>query len=158
MRYLITGLLLLYNVVAVAQTSPITPADSPIVVYRTSADFADVKSDLELAITGRGMLISNTLHISEMQERTAADTGLTDKLYEEAVSLEFCSILMSHRMSSAHPANMAICPLTISLFSKPGEPETIYLAYRRPEMLGDAETVERELTELYEGIILEVLE
>lgn len=158
MRYLITTLLLLQSMLALAQAMPITPEGSPIVIYRTEADFEEVRSNLELAITGRGMLISNTLHISEMQERTAADTGLTEKLYERAESLEFCSILMSYRMSSAHPANMAICPLTISLFSKPGEAETVYLAYRRPEMLGDASAVEKELTALYDGIIREALE
>jgi hypothetical protein len=35
---------------------------------------------------------------------------------EQAESLEFCSILYSYRMSLAHPANMATCPLTISIY------------------------------------------
>ena len=99
--------LLLFTLCLPAWAQPVTPDDSPIRVYQTDMDYDEVKSNLEMAITGQGMRITNTLHISEMLERTAADTGLEKKLYENAESLEFCSILMSYRMSEANPANMA---------------------------------------------------
>jgi len=137
---------------------PVTPADSPIVVYETTELYEDIKSNIELAITGRGMLITNTLHISEMLNRTAADTGLDTPLYENAESLEFCSIVISYRMSKAHPANMATCPLTLSIYQKSGDENHTYIAYRRPEMLGEAGSVEKDLTELIDGIVQEALE
>ena len=141
-----------------AGAGPVTPAESPIVVYASTESYDTIKSNIEMAITGRGMLITNTLHISEMLNRTAADTGLSTKLYENAESLEFCSILMSYRMSQVHPANMATCPLTLSIYQKAGEENHTYIAYRRPDMLGEADAVEQDLTKLIEGIVEEALE
>lgn len=137
---------------------PVTPAESPIVVYASAEAYDEIKSNIEIAITGRGMLITNTLHISEMLDRTAADTGLETRLYENAESLEFCSISISYRMSKAHPANMATCPLTLSIYQKAGDKERTYIAYRRPNMLGEAGAVEDELTRLIDGIVQEALE
>ncbi|MCB1867092.1 MAG: DUF302 domain-containing protein [Gammaproteobacteria bacterium] len=142
----------------VLSAEPVTSTDSPIIVYETNESYGDIKSNLELAITGRGMLITNTLHISEMLNRTAADTGLDTRLYEKAESLEFCSILMSYRMSKAHPANMATCPLTLSIYQKTGDETQTYIAYRRPKMLGEAGLVEEDLIKLIDGIVQEALE
>ena len=139
-------------------SEPVTPADAPVVVYQADAVYQDIRSNVEMAITGRGMVISNVLHISEMLERTAADTGLDKKLYEVAESFEFCSIAMSYKMSSAHPGNMASCPLTISLYVTPDAPDTVNLAYRRPRFLGDAAEAEAALTALLDGIAREALE
>ena len=137
---------------------PITPENAPIVVYKTEAAFADIKENVEMAITDRGMLITNVLHISEMLERTAADTGLDKKLYNNAESFEFCSIAMSYRMSSAHPANMATCPLTISVYQTPDDPAHVYLAFRRPRFLGSGVEAEAALTTLLNEIAQESLE
>lgn len=137
---------------------PVTDGGSPIVVYQSDGDYEDIKSNLELAITGRGMVITNTLHISEMLDRTAADTGLEKRLYEHAESLEFCSIQMSYRMSLAHPANLASCPLTISIYRTPDDPGHTYLAFRRPQFLGEGTAAETALSELLDGIVQESLE
>lgn len=137
---------------------PVTPPDSPIVIYQGSGGYDDIKANLELAITDRGMLITNTLHISDMLERTAADTGLERKLYRKAEALEFCSILMSYKMSLAHPANLAICPLTIGLYQGPKDDEPVQVVFRRPRLLGEAEQVEQALVELLDAIVQEALE
>ena len=137
---------------------PVTPPDSPIVVYQSDGDYDDIKANLEMAITDRGMLITNTLHISDMLERTASDTGLDKKLYQQAESLEFCSILMSYKMSLAHPANLAICPLTIGIYKGIDETDRIHVVFRRPQLLGDAEQVTQAVTGLLVGIVQEALE
>lgn len=157
MRHLMLFILFLQSSLAMAQP-PITPADAPIVIYQMQDDYDSIKSNLELAITGRGMLISKTLHISEMFERTAADTGLTNSLYGKAESLEFCNIKLSHQMSSAHPANLSICPLTIGIYTLKSQPGELYLSYRRPQMLGEAAEAEAALIKLYESIIREAME
>ena len=136
----------------------VTPENSPIVIYQTEDNYDDIKSNLETAIIDRGMIISSTLHISDMFERTGKDLGLTTQPYTKAESLEFCNVLLSHKMSSAHPANLAICPLTIGIYSKADAPQTIYLTYRRPVMLGEAAAAESALTRLLEEIIQESLE
>ncbi|MCP3869271.1 MAG: DUF302 domain-containing protein [Gammaproteobacteria bacterium] len=156
LRSVLALLLLITTLPLAAQL--VTPADSPIRVYKTDLDYEDTKSGIEMAITGQGMLITSTLHISEMLERTAADTGLEQKLYEQAESLEFCSILMSHKMSVAHPANMATCPLTISVYQKAGDSRNTYVAFRKPSMLGDASGVEEALMQLLDDIVREAIE
>ncbi|MEJ1297926.1 MAG: hypothetical protein RPU64_00855 [Candidatus Sedimenticola sp. (ex Thyasira tokunagai)] len=157
LRTIFTALLLLQSSLISAQ-EPITPADSPIIIYQADSTFDDVKMNLELAISDRGMLITNTLHVSQMLERTAKDTGKGDKLYEMAESLEFCSVIMSYRMSSAHPANLSICPLTVSIYTKVGAPDTTYVSYRQPKMLGDAAAVTADLTKLLDDIVREAVE
>ncbi|MCW8948875.1 MAG: hypothetical protein OQL17_02750 [Sedimenticola sp.] len=157
MRHLILITLFLQATLAMAQP-PITPDDAPIIVYQLQDDYESIKSNLELAITGRGMLISKTLHISEMFERTAADTGLTNNLYGKAESLEFCNIKLSHQMSSVHPANLSICPLTIGIYTLKSQPGELFLSYQRPQMLGNATEAEAALIKLYEGIIREAME
>ncbi len=157
MRYLIPFFLLFYTTFSLAE-SPITPEDAPIIVYKVQDNFDDIKANLEMAITDRGMLVTNILHISEMMERTAKDTGLDKKIYGKAESLEFCSIKMSYNMSLAHPANLSICPLTVSLYTKVSEPDTVYLTYRRPVMLGDAASASKALMEMLDGIVQESME
>ncbi|MCW8945278.1 MAG: DUF302 domain-containing protein [Sedimenticola sp.] len=157
MRHLIILILLLHTAVAIAQP-PITSKDAPIVVYQLQDDYDSIKSNLEIAITGRGMLISNTLHISEMFERTAADTGLANTIYGKAESLEFCNIKLSHQMSSAHPANLSICPLTIGIYTLKSQPGELFLTYRNPKMLGESAKAEAALIKLYEGLIGEAME
>ena len=137
---------------------PVSSASDPLAVYQSSEPYADVRENLEMAITDRGMLITNTLHISDMLQRTAADTGLEKKLYENAESLEFCSILMSYKMSLAHPANMATCPLTISIYQTAGDPNHTYIAYRRANLLGDSAAVQKALDDMLDGIVSDALE
>lgn len=140
-----------------AQT-PITTTDDPIAVYQTDDDYDAIRSNLELAITGRGMIISNTLHISDMFNRTAADTGLENNLYDKAEAFEFCNLKLSWQMSGAHPANLSICPLTVGIYTLQSEPGKVYLSYRRPQMLGEAAAAEQALSKLYTDIIREALE
>lgn len=156
-RHILIILTLIQSGLAFA-VDPITPADSPIIIYQSNSSFDDVKMNLGLAISDRGMSVTSTLHISDMLERTAKDTGQGEKIYDQAESLEFCSVLMSYRMSSAHPANLTICPLTIALYTKAGAADTTYVSYRRPVMLGDADEVSTDLTELLDGIAREAVE
>mgnify|MGYP002713011177 CR=1 FL=1 len=157
MRRIIFLLIVIQAGLVLAQT-PVTPADAPIVVYQASDEYDAIRSNLELAITGRGMLVSNTLHISDMFNRTAADTGLANTLYDKAEAFEFCNLKLSWQMSNAHPANLSICPLTIGIYTLQSEPDVVFLSYRRPGMLGEGAAAEQALIELYDGIIKEALE
>lgn len=137
---------------------PVTPPDAPIVVYRSDETYDDLKDALVSAIEGQGIKITNTLHIGDMLQRTAADTGLTDRIYGQAESLEFCSIPLSYKMSQADPANMATCPLTISIYRKAGDRDNTYLAFRRPRLLGDSAAAEQALLQFLDTIVQETLE
>lgn len=141
-------------VIATAELS----ADSPVVVYKTQGEFDDIKEDLELAIADRGLLVSGTLHISEMLERTGKDLGYTRPVYRKAESIEFCSASVSHLMVSTHPVNAVICPFTIAIYILPDEPDTIYIAFRKPYLAGEASKAQQVIFELMNGIVQDAIE
>ncbi len=157
MRY-ITFLIALLGSPLVGAAEPISAPQATVVTYQIKGDFDEIKFNLELAISGHGLKISNTLHISDMLSRTGKDMDMPEHPYQIAESLEFCSALITHQMSQAHPSNMALCPLTISIYSLKATPNKVYLAYQRPKMMGRGETAETTLTELLREIILEAAE
>ena len=53
---------------------------------------------------------------------------------------------------------MATCPITISIYQKAGDQGRTYIAYRRPNMMGDAAAAEQALQTLLDGIVQESLD
>jgi uncharacterized protein (DUF302 family) len=157
MRYL-TALLLLLAALPGLALEKVSPEDSPFVVYRSTENYEEIKESLELAITGQGLIVSGNLHISDMLNRTASDTGFKKKIYRKAESIEFCSVVMSHRMVAAHPYNLGICPFTIALYINEDDPEHLYVAYRRPVLAGGDMEVQKAVEGMIEGIIQEAFE
>ncbi len=124
----------------------------PVRIYTSGERFEDVVENIKLAIIERGMLVSGTLHVSEMLNRTAPDLGFS-KVFVKAESVEFCSALMSHKMSQAAPENIVICPFTIAVYVKQEQPDQVYVAYRRPLLAGDATETTAAILELLDGIV-----
>ncbi len=129
-----------------------------VVIYRTADAFDIVKENVEIAIINRGMIVSGTLHVSDMLNRTGKDLGFAQPVYEKAESLEFCSALMSHRMIQVDAANLTMCPLTISVYVKAGETEQVYVAFRQQTLAGEAETVTAAIHEMLHGIVKEAID
>lgn len=152
----ISVILLTFSVHAV--TASDEGKEMPVKVYKTEGDFEEIKEDIEIAITDRGLLVSGTLHISDMLNRTAKDLGYTQPVYEQAESVEFCSAYISHLIVSTHPANAVVCPFTIAVYVLDSEPDSIYLAYQKPHLAGDADEATNEILELLDGIVREVVE
>ncbi len=136
----------------------VSEEDAPITVYQIEDDFGFARDMLKAAIAGQGLKITSTLHISDMYERTAGDLGLEKQLYNQAEAFEFCSIMLSYKMSSAHPANLAVCPLTIGMYQPAGEEDLIYVTFRNAKLLGDGAETEQELHDLLDGIVREAFE
>ncbi|MEN8179225.1 MAG: DUF302 domain-containing protein [Pseudomonadota bacterium] len=129
----------------------------PMVIYQSEEPFEDVIDNIKMAIEERGMLVSGTLHVSEMLNRTGPDLGYK-QVFEKAESVEFCSASISHQMTQAAPENMTICPFTISVYIKAGEPDQLFVSYRRPSLAGDAVKVTGAINELLGGIIQDSIE
>jgi len=129
-----------------------------VVIYRTVDEFDMIKENVEMAVTNRGMLVSSTLHVSEMLNRTGKDLGFDKQVYQKAESVEFCSALMSHRMTQVDPANITICPFTVSVYVKTEEPEQVYVAFRKQMLVGEAETVTAAIHEMLHGIVKEAID
>ncbi|MEJ2452589.1 MAG: hypothetical protein P8103_00330 [Candidatus Thiodiazotropha sp.] len=124
----------------------------PVRIYTSGERFEDVVENIKMAIIERGMLVSGTLHVSEMLNRTAPDLGFS-QVFVKAESVEFCSALMSHKMSQAAPENIVICPFTIAVYVKREQPDQVYVAYRRPLLAGDAVETTAAILELLDGIV-----
>ena len=133
-------------------------AQGPVYVYRTSQfNFDDVRENLKLAIGMRGLLVSGTLHVHDMLARTGPDLGFTPP-YTQAESLEFCSALLSHKMTQLDPLNLVVCPFTVAFFVKPAEPDVVYVAFRKLALAGAADALTAELEGFLHGLVREALE
>ncbi len=121
-------------------------------IYPTEEAYEDVVENIKMAIIERGMLVSGTLHISDMLNRTGPDLGFPD-VFEKAESVEFCSALISHKMAQAAPENVVICPFTIAVYVTKAQPGTVHVAYRVPRLAGEADEAIGEILELLDGIV-----
>ena len=139
-------------------TITISEDDNPIVVKEISGDFDSVKENIEMAITDKGLLVSGTLHVSEMLNRTGKDLGFDKAIFEKAESVEFCSAVISHKMAIADPANITVCPFTVAVYTYATKPETVYVSYHKPALMGDAKEVTQEINDLLSSIVTEATE
>lgn len=106
-------------------------ASEPVVTV-VKGRFDEVRGSLVAAIEGQGLVITYTAHIGAMLDRTGKDIGATKQIYDQAESLEFCSARVSRQMMEANAANIVYCPYTIAIYTLPGKPDVVHLAYRRP--------------------------
>ncbi len=122
--------------------------------------FADVRDDIEMAITDRGMIINNVSHIGNMLARTGKDLGLGKKIYNDAEALEFCSSTVSRRMMEANPHNIIFCPYIIAIYTLPGEKDIVHVAFRRPIPVGSKESREalQAVEKLLDDIVADVVD
>jgi uncharacterized protein (DUF302 family) len=134
------------------------PADAgaPMKIYRSGERYEDVVENIKIAIIDRGMLVSGTLHVSDMLNRTGPDLGFS-QVFAKAESVEFCSALISHKMSQAAPENITICPFTIAVYVRQSEPDKVYVAYRRPLLSGDDGQVTAAIVEMLDGIVRDAI-
>lgn len=137
-----------------AWCAPAFAAGSHMVVKAVKGSFQDVRDSLVFAINGQGLVVNAVSHVGEMLERTGKDLGFTNKVYEHAEALEFCSAALSRKMMEADPDNIVFCPYTIYIYERPDQPGTVYLAYRRPLAdKGKQTPVLKEVEKLYQAIL-----
>lgn len=135
-----------------------SPRDEYMKFYTVEGKFEDVRMDIEMAITGRGMVINNVSHIGNMLARTGKDLGADKQIFQKAEALEFCSATVSRRMMETDPHNIIFCPYIIAIYTLPGDTNKVYVAFRRPLLVGSAESRESLLAveQLLEDIIADV--
>lgn len=141
----VLSVVLLLNVMGSAS------AESPYVLYRSQASFGDVMQTLKMAIEEKGMYINNVMHLGEMLERTGKDLGLGESRFSKAESIEFCSSLLSSKMTEENPARILNCPYIMSVYVLKTEPDTTYIAHRRIT-IGDDSPVMQEVEAMLESL------
>ncbi|HEX6297639.1 MAG TPA: DUF302 domain-containing protein [Burkholderiales bacterium] len=133
----------------------------PIVTYsRKGAKFEDVREDLKLAIEGRGLVIDYESFVNRMLERTGKDVGSSKKLYADAQAFVFCSAALSRKTMEADPANLSLCPYSMTVYATAREPGTVHVSYKRPwrpDGSAASKAALKEVEALLDGIAREAL-
>jgi len=143
---------------AYAENSTSVESQTSVIITKAGTSFDDINESVRMAITDGGMIVSGTLHISDMLNRTGKDIGFDNNIFKKSEAVEFCSALISHKMAVAHPANVSMCPFTVAIYELNAEPGVIYLSYRRIKLLGDGKKVEDEIVALLQHIVDESVE
>jgi len=129
-------------------------------VSAKTGNFEDVRDAVDMAITGRGMVVNNVSHVGEMLERTGKDLGQARQIFLKAEVLEFCSAVVSRKMMEPDPDNIVFCPYTISVYVVPEKPNEVRVAYRKPQIVGSpaSQKALKAVDELLSGIVKEALQ
>jgi len=105
--------------------------------YNTEGTFEDVKQDVLDAVTNKGFVVDYTAHLGSMLNRTAKDVGAARNVYGNAQLLQFCSAVFSREAIEADPKNIVFCPYVIVVYTLDGAPDTVYVGYRKPDLVGN---------------------
>ncbi len=135
-------------------------AGDGMVVVTKPGSFDDVRIDVEMAITGRGLVINNVSHIGAMLERTGKDLGDTRRIFLKAEALEFCSAVVSRKMMESDPDNIVFCPYVISVYVVPEKPNEVRIAYRTHKTTGSpaSQKATKAVDDLLAGIVKDALQ
>lgn len=134
-------------------------ADDYMVVATKVGNFSDVRDDVEMAITDRGLVVNNVSHVGDMLARTGKDLGDSKQVFIKAEALEFCSAVWSRKMMEANPDNIVFCPYVISVYVVPDKPHEVRIAYRKLQITGSptSQKVLKAVDELLSGIVSDAL-
>jgi hypothetical protein len=138
---------------AVTSLPGVAVAGGAYAVYESDSDFDTVMEAAKMAIQERGMYINDVMHMGEMLERTGKDLGFEERIYEQAKSIEFCSAVLSRKMTAEDPSRIVNCPFILSIYTLPAESGKTFVAHRiiAPEEL-QGSAVMAEVAEMLEGV------
>ena len=125
-------------VLAVALLANLAPAQADDIrqIAIAPGRYADAREALVDAIEGEGLIPAPPSRFGDMLARTGPALDQPAPIYAEAEVLHFCSARIAWQLARENPLNIAQCPLAMAIFTLPGEPSTVHLAWRRP--VGDS--------------------
>lgn len=118
------------------------------------ADFASTHEALIEAIEGEGMVVSAVISLNAMLARTAGDLERPGSPFASAEIVQFCSAALAWQMIEEDAAQLALCPLSLSIYAPAGAPDQIMLAYRS---LGKASVGRRKAEEVLRRLVRRTL-
>ncbi|MEM9248875.1 MAG: DUF302 domain-containing protein [Pseudomonadota bacterium] len=81
--------------------------------YPFNGTFEDATFAVESAILGEGLVIDYVSHVGDMLNRTAADVGSDETIFQHADIFLFCSAVVSRQVMEIDPMNITHCPYGI---------------------------------------------
>ena len=127
-------------------------APAIITVAVPASDYARAREALQDAIENQGLVLGPVSHFGEMLERTGPSLGRNGRVYKQAEVFHFCSATIAWRLVEENPANIALCPLSVTLYTLPDTADSVYFSYRTP---GDASLGRQQASELLRRIVAE---
>lgn len=105
-------------------------ADGIVEARITPSRYADAREALVDAIEAEGLIPSPPSVFGDMLSRTGPALGEDKPVYAQAEVLHFCSARIAWQMAKENPLNVAQCPLSMAIFTLPGDASTVRLAWR----------------------------
>jgi len=96
------------------------------------SDFQSTREALGEAIEAEGLVVSAIIPFNGMLARTAGDLARAASPFAHAEIVQFCSAALAWQLLEEAAAQIALCPLAISVFTTVAEPGRVVLAYRSP--------------------------
>ncbi len=96
-----------------------------------AVDFAVARESVVEAIEGAGLVVTATIPFNQMLARTAADLGKSGSPYANAEIIQFCSARLAWQLVEEDTGQLALCPLSITVYSLTGE-SGARLSWRSP--------------------------
>ncbi|ANI80331.1 hypothetical protein [Sphingobium sp. EP60837] len=94
------------------------------------ASVADVREAVIEAIESAGLVVSATIPFNRMLERTGKALEYSSVPYVDAETVQFCSARLAWQLVTEDPGQLALCPMSISIYATTAEPKLVRLAYR----------------------------
>jgi uncharacterized protein (DUF302 family) len=124
---------------------------SPFVSYKSSLPFEQVMEDLQMAIADKGFHINKIMHLDRMWERNRKEGETSRPTFLHAKSIDFCSSVLSRRMTEEDPQRIVNCPFVISVYVLAAEPEITHITHRRVTF-GDDSAATREAAAMLKSL------
>ncbi len=98
------------------------------------SDFQSASEALIEAIEAEGLVVSAKIPFNAMLERTAGAVSRQASPFANVQIVQFCSSLLAWQLLEEEAAQIALCPLSMTLYEMGGDRAKgeIYLAYRSP--------------------------
>lgn len=98
----------------------------------TGSDFRATHDALVEAIEAEGLVVGAVIPFKQMLVRTEASSGDVDMPYGEAEIIQFCSSGLAWQMIGEQASQLALCPLSIAIYSDLDKTEHITISWRSP--------------------------
>ena len=126
--------LLVWSVLALLSVCPqARAADDIVSVVVPRSDFQAVREALIESIEEEGLVVSAVIPFNDMLQRTAAASGPSAPLtspFLRAEIVQFCSSRIAWQLLTEDKAQIALCPLSVSLQQRRDAPGEVRLAWR----------------------------
>lgn len=105
-------------------------ADALVHLAISPSRYADAREALVDAIETEGLVPSPPSRFGDMLARTGAALEQPVPVYAEAEVMHFCSARIAWQLARENPVNVAQCPLSMAIYTLPGEAGVVHLAWR----------------------------